>query len=299
MNQSTSRLSAFLYLMGFSFRRVIQARQMAIVAVVLLLILTGVVGMFTKQFGWDRYNARLMQSDPANLMFLGGGVLAPDIATSDFMVNLRKETRPLAVFSRWIVFSLDLNFLMPLWSLTFATAAIGSDREGKSLIWFLTRPLPRWAIYLAKFLGVLPWCLLFNLGGFALLCLAGGEVGRTVLGLYWPAILAGSLAFTALYCLIGAVFSRPAVVGMLYAFFFETILSELPVPGTLKRLSINYYTRCILYGSAEVQDIPTESGVLFVPLSETTAWIVLVGSTIVLSLIGMFAFSRLEYRDDG
>ena len=29
------------------------------------------------------------------------------------------------------------------------------------------------------------------------------------------------------------------------------MLSELPIPGTLKRLDINYYTRCLLYSAAE------------------------------------------------
>ena len=51
------------------------------------------------------------------------------------------------------------------------------------------------------------------------------------------------------------MFSRPAVVGLLYAFFFETILSELPVPGTVKRLSINYYTRCLMYSAAGEKDV--------------------------------------------
>ena len=117
--------------------------------------------------------------------------------------------------------------------------------------------------------------------------------------LYWPAILAGSLAFTAVFHFIAGLFSRPAVVGLLYAFFFETILSELPVPGTVKRLSINYYVRCLMYSAARSENVPVESESLFVPVSNRLAWSVLIGATIVITALGMWLFSRREYRDDG
>src|SRR5204862_5123117 len=97
------------------------------------------------------------------------------------------------MFARWVLFSLFLAFLLPLWSLSFATQALGGEREDRSLVWLLTRPLPRWSIYLAKFVGVLPWSLALNLGGFAIICWAAGPPGRTAFRLFWPAILAGSL----------------------------------------------------------------------------------------------------------
>jgi ABC-2 type transport system permease protein len=188
--------------------------------------------------------------------------------------------------------------LLPLWNLSFAASALGSDRESRSLIWLTTRPLPRSGIYLAKFLALLPWCLALNLGGFVLICLSGGEAGRKALTLYWPAVIAGTVTFAAVFHLIAALFSRPAIIGLLYAFFFETILSELPVPGTLKRLSINYYTRCLMYSAAQGEDVPTESSVLFVPVSDRVAWIVLIGATAVITAVGMWMFARTEYRDD-
>src|SRR5262249_17919029 len=82
------------------------------------------------------------------------------------------------VFSKLMVLSLFLGFLLPVWSLAFATEAFGGDRESNSLVWLLSRPLPRPAIYLAKFVAVLPWSLALNVGGFALLCLLAGPPGR-------------------------------------------------------------------------------------------------------------------------
>src|SRR4029077_10676671 len=137
-----------------------------------------------------------------------------------------------------------------------------------------------------------------TVGGFGILCLAGGEPGQKAFVLYAPGIFAGTLAFSALFHLIGAMFQKPSIVALLYAFFFETLLSELPIPGTLKRLSINYYTRCLLYSAARGEDVPVESSSLFVPVGPTTAWAVLLGVTVGLTVLGMWLFAKMEHRDD-
>jgi len=288
-----------LYLVTFSFWQMGRLKQMVRIAVGLLVLTCLVTALVTVRFGWDRTEQRLRRSHVRLLEFATGAVAAPVIESSPAVELMKKESRPLAVYSRWMVFFIFLGFLLPLWNLAFATSALGSDRENRSLIWLMTRPIPRWGIYLAKFFAVLPWCILLNLGGFALICLSGGKTGREAFGLYWPAVLGATLAFTAVFHLIAALFSRPAIVAMLYAFFFETILSELPVPGTVKRFSINYYARCLMYSAAGDRNVPVESASLFVPVSDRVAWTVLIGSSVVITLVGMWFFSRSEYRDDG
>jgi ABC-2 type transport system permease protein len=295
---NTSPLRAWLYLIAFSFRRQARVRQMVGIALALLVICLTLVGVFTVFADWNRFEWRKERIKPYNVEFLAGGMAHVAVDQSEYMDRLKQESQPLAVFSRWVVFLLFLGFLLPLFSLSFAAGAFGHEREGRSMVWLMTRPLPRSAVYLAKFLGSLPWCLGLTVGGFALLCLAGGEIGRKAFFLYGPGVFAGSLAFAAIFHLFGALFPRPAIVGLLYAFFFETLLSELPIPGTLKRLSINYYTRCLLYSAAESENVPTETSSLFVPVSPTTAWIVLLGATVGLTALGMWLFARSEYRDD-
>jgi ABC-type transport system involved in multi-copper enzyme maturation permease subunit len=293
-----SPVRAFAFLVGFAVRRQARVRQMVGIAAGLLLICLLLVGAFTESSGWDRTEWRLNRVKPYTVEHFGGALAHVAIHESDYMARLRQETRPLAVFSRWVVFLLFLGFLMPLFSLSFATGALGLEREGRSLVWLMTRPLPRSGVYLAKFLGMLPWCLALTVGGFGLLCLAGGQTGRQAFPLYAPGIFAGTVAFAALFHLFGALLPRPSIVGLLYAFFFETLLSELPIPGTLKRLSINYYTRCLLYSAAEGQDVPVESSSLFVPVGPATAWAVLLGATVGLTVLGMWLFAKMEHRDD-
>jgi ABC-2 type transport system permease protein len=199
-------------------------------------------------------------------------------------------------YSRWVIIGAFLGFVLPLFTLSYATAAFGTDRESRSLVWLMTRPIPRSGIYLAKFLGALPWCVLFGLGGFAGLCLAGGENGRKAFALYWPAAVVATISFSALFHLIGAIFRRPVVVGLIYVFFFEALVGSLP--GSLKLLSLTFYARCLMYNAAEAAGYPVEMLEVSQTVTSPTAWAVLSLAAVVLTGLGMWLFSRSEYRDD-
>jgi ABC-2 type transport system permease protein len=201
------------------------------------------------------------------------------------------------VFSSWVVFAAFSSFLLPLWTLSFATEGLGREREARNLLWVLTRPLSRPAIYLAKFAALLPWCLLLNLGGFALICLAGGRPGRLAFTVYWPAAFWGTLAYASLFHLFGALLRRPAVVALLYSFFLEAVAGNMP--GQFKRLSISYYVRCLMFDRAHEFGIQPERPQIFAPVGGTTAWLVLAGVTVFCVAIGALLFTRNEQLDVG
>ncbi|MCE9561500.1 MAG: ABC transporter permease [Planctomycetes bacterium] len=199
-------------------------------------------------------------------------------------------------FSRWVILGAYFGFVLPMFTLAYASAAFGTERESRSLVWVMTRPIPRSAIYTAKFLGTLPWCIVFGLGGFVVLCLAGGELGLRAMKMYWPAAVAGTIAFSAMFHLIGAIFRRPVVVGLVYVFFYEALVAALP--GSLKLLSLTFYARSLMYNAATTAGYPTNLLDLSQPETTETAWIVLVIATTALTITGMWLFSKLEYRDD-
>ncbi|MCI0701887.1 MAG: ABC transporter permease [Planctomycetia bacterium] len=199
-------------------------------------------------------------------------------------------------YSRWVILGTFLGFVLPLFTLSYASAAFGTDRESRSLVWLMTRPIPRSGIYLAKFLGTLPWCMAFGTGGFVALCLAGGERGREALALYWPPAVMATVTFAALFHLIGSIFRRPVVVGLIYVFFFEALVPSLP--GSLKLLSLTFYARSLMYNEAVDAGYPADMLAVSEPVSALTAWCVLVFATVAITLLGMWLFSRSEYRDD-
>ena len=82
-----------------------------------------------------------------------------------------------------------------------------------------------------------------------------------------------TISFSALFHLIGAIFRRPVVVGLVYVFFFEALVGSLP--GSLKLLSLTFYARCLMYNAAETAGYPVEMLEVSQTVTSPTAWAVL------------------------
>lgn len=304
---SPSPWRAWLYLIRLSIQRQARAHMMLWIALGLLAFALFVIALNTQAGRWSmsywRFPSRGGPAVEAYLRALedvgmlpwgpgGGEVYAAVIGGFRAFLD---QGSGFFVFSRWIVFGLFTTFLLPLWSLSFATEALGREREARNLLWVLTRPLSRPAIYLGKYLSILPWCLVLNVGGFALLCLAGGTVGRRAFSIYWPAVVWGTLAFCSLFHLLAACVRRPAMVALLYSFFLETLMGNLP--GHAKRLSISFYTRCLMFDRAHDFGIRPERPAIYLPVSGTTACLFLAGFTALCLLAGIVVFSRRDYLE--
>jgi ABC-type transport system involved in multi-copper enzyme maturation permease subunit len=249
-------------------------------------------------------------------------------------------------FAQFIFVDVYLILFLPLLCLCFGTQALGGEWEERSLVWVLTRPIPRPLIYLAKFVAALPWTLGCTLGGMWLAGLAAGTKhiawhwnavlaqhqpaagpftapllfpnlltttewhpqktwpGLEVVEQLWPAIALGSLAYLALFVLLGALFRRSTVIGMAYAFLLEAFFGL--TPGLLKRISLTFYTKCLAFDLAKDHTWPTYEGTLgivpdtktlFLPVSGEIARYVLITVILLLLGLGMWRFSRMEYRD--
>jgi ABC-2 type transport system permease protein len=307
------------YLVWLSFKRQAKARQMVLIALGLMLCSVAIVALITRYGNWGMHHRRhpfragfnYVQWVELTQVMTDGVPHAPGATGMQTAIlgacrvilsptAVDEQNRPLritefSVFSQWVVFLIFLSFLLPLWSLSFSTEAIGGDRENQSLIWLLSRPIPRPAIYLAKWVSLLPWSIGLNVGGFALLCLAGGVPGRRALVLYWPAVVWATLAFSALFLLFGAYFRRPAVVAIIYSFCLEVVLGNMP--GYLKRVSIGFYTRCLMFERAEEYGIQADKPSVFLPVEGWVAMTVLAGGALLLILLGMWVFSRSQYHE--
>jgi hypothetical protein len=299
----TSRLRAWLYLVRLCLERQARARQMVWIAVGLLVVTATIVFLNTLAQRWGMSEWRSPRgvgprySDVVErLLVIPVGFAAGSVrnALAGSFAELLQRSG-FFVFSTWLVFAIFVSFLLPIWSLSFGTEAIGGEREGRTLIWLLTQPLSRPEVYLAKFVALLPYTLGLNLGGFAVLCIAAGSAGTLALRLFWPAVLLGSLAFASVFHFMGACFRRPALVAIVYSFFLETVLGNMP--GTMKRISIGFYTRCMMYESAQAYGVQPEKPSIFLPVDGRVAAWVLVALTVVFLGLGMIVFSRVEHQD--
>ncbi len=306
--EHASGLRAWWYLVRLSVQRQSRSHQMVWVALMLLGLTTTIILLTAARNRWGMHHWRSPRgSGPRFEQFLESGQLLryavpwspPAAAFQDSLLLTSRELLAHSgfyVFSNSIVFVVFMSFLLPIWSMAFATDALGGERESRSLLWLLTRPLPRWSIFLAKFVALLPWALALSLGGFAILCLAAGAPGRQALTLYWPAVVLGCLAFCSLFHLMSACFRRAAIVALVYSFFLETILGNMP--GYMKRISISFYTRCLMFDQAATLGVgPPQRPSIYLPVDGPTAVWVLVGLTLAFLAAGTVVFARTEYQD--
>lgn len=259
-----AELRGLCYLIWLTFRRQVFARK-SIVAGVLIVMLTMATAIWTQ-----RIESRV---DPE--------VADPALKQLDFLTNT-------------VVVRLFVSFLLPILVLTYATAAIGEEREDRTLVYTLIRPLSRFRVYLAKALGILPVVLITALGGYGMVCLAGGEAGRFAWNNYWPAILLGCLAYTGLFLLFGAGLPRPVIMAVVYVFLVEALLGNMP--GTIKRLAVSFYVNCIIFESAGKAGVEPELP-MYGNISAWSALTVLGLLTVFLLWLGGLWFHRREFRD--
>lgn len=299
---------AWCFLVRLSFGRQARAHLMVWVALGLLLLTVFIVALSTRlnvyNRGFERWpqdRGRFHVHHLQQLAAAGGLAPEPAHAIIDLALAVYRgavyEGSQFYIFTRWIVFEIVATFLLPIWSIAFAIEGIGREREAQNLLWVLTRPLSRPAIYLAKYVALLPWCLLLNLGGFALICAAGGRTGLLALELYWPAVFVATFAFAALFHLLSATFRHAAVLALLYSFFIEMVVGNLP--RDLKRFSLSFYMRCMMYDEAGGFGIQPENPLIYQTVSGTSACLVLAGATVAMLAVGAWIFARKEYLDAG
>ncbi len=198
------------------------------------------------------------------------------------------------VFTKNVVFSVFLGFLLPLWCLTFSVEGLGSEREGKTLFWLFTKPIPRSSIYLGRFLTILPWVLSWSLGGFFVLSVCAGEGGIFAFKLFWLPIALASITYASVFFFMGACLPRASLIALAYAFVVETLLGSMP--GSLKQLSIAFYARSMMFQQSAEVGVILEQGGGYADFPQSTAIMFMMGIASIFLFAGVFVFGKIELR---
>jgi ABC-type transport system involved in multi-copper enzyme maturation permease subunit len=144
-----------------------------------------------------------------------------------------------------MIWGFFVRFATPVLAVFYGTSLIADEVEDKTLTYLFTRPVPRSAVLLGKYLAylvcttgvVLPSVVLVWL----LIAPVNGALGETFVSLVKDlGILGAGLAvYGAVFALVGATVKRPLVFGLAFIFGWETL--ALALPGFLRRFSVAYY----------------------------------------------------------
>jgi ABC-2 type transport system permease protein len=141
----------------------------------------------------------------------------------------------------WVLY---VRVIIPVLGVFYGTALMADEVEDKTLTYLFTRPVPRGAVLLGKYLAYLVCTCLVVLPSVMLtyfLVVPFAEIGATFRPLVLDlGILALGLAvYGAVFAFVGTWLKRPLVVGLMFAFGWEQVAMVLP--GYLRQFTVAHY----------------------------------------------------------
>jgi ABC-type transport system involved in multi-copper enzyme maturation permease subunit len=195
-------------------------------------------------------------------------------------------------FSAFIM-TIYLSAVVPLSALAFGTSALGNDREDRTLLFVLMRPIPPALVLLARWVAALPLALGVVTASFASYCWLAGEVGVIAWQLYLPAIFWTMFAYVGLFHLFAVMFRHATIIALAYAVFVEMMLGNMP--GIIKRVAVNYYGKSLMYTAGAAEGLQSPDPRFFEPIAAATAQWSLIGIGLGSLAIAAVIFTRREY----
>jgi ABC-type transport system involved in multi-copper enzyme maturation permease subunit len=151
----------------------------------------------------------------------------------------------------WVLY---LRIIVPILGIFYGTSLMADEVEDKTITYLFTRPIPRSAVLVGKYLAYLASTVLIVLPSvmlvyFLVMPSGGGGLGAIARG--FPDLLRdlgllalGLAVYGALFAFIGAQLKRPLLVGLFFAFGWELVV--LSLPGYLKQFTIAYYVQALV-----------------------------------------------------
>jgi ABC-type transport system involved in multi-copper enzyme maturation permease subunit len=173
---------------------------------------------------------------------------------------------------------LYLDILLPLAALIHGTRLIRDDVEARTIVYLLSRPLPRPALLTGAFAAYLAAVFVVAIPAVTLGFVLTG--GNSLLRVLAAAVLA-LFAFGAAFTLLGVMLARPLPVALILLFGWERLSNA---PGLLPRVTLTGWVRALAGGPSAPAGIEPLHAVLVLGLL-----------TLVCAAAAAIVFSHREY----
>ncbi len=217
---------------------------------------------------------------------------------SGFQINgVRAAGTSVFGMMMWLLY---IRFIVPVLGVFYGTSLIADEVDDKTITYLFTRPIPRRAVLLGKFLAYLVCTILLVLPSVMVVFFLIAPTGGSTVAEGFPSLVKdfgmlaiGLAAYGAVFALVGTRLRRPLVVGLVFAFGWEPAV--LLFPGYLKRLTVAYYLQALV-----THEMPQDSAVsvllqVFRELPTAATSLVCLAVIIVLTL--WFAGRAVEQRE--
>jgi len=156
----------------------------------------------------------------------------------------RMEVTGSAIFGLmiWVFF---VRFSVPVLAVFYGTSLIADEVEDRTITYLFTRPIPREAVLLGKYLAYLACTVFVVLPSVVIVWLLVVPIGGRLSDSFFDLVkdlgllVAGLAVYGAFFAMIGARLKRPLLIGLIFVFGWEVLVMALP--GSLKRLTVAFY----------------------------------------------------------
>lgn len=150
-----------------------------------------------------------------------------------------------------MIWMLYLRFIVPILGVFYGTALIADEVEDRTITYLFTRPIPRGAVLIGKYLAFLASTVLLVFPTVIVVFLVLVPLGGGSLAAMFPKLLAdlgmlgmGLATYGAVFGWVGARVPRPLVAGLVFVLGWEPAV--LLFPGYLKHLTVAYYLQALV-----------------------------------------------------
>jgi len=222
-----------------------------------------------------------------------------EMGLSSFRINGTPVPGP--VIFGGMIWLLYLRFVVPVLGAFYGTSLMSDEVEDRTITYLFTRPVPRGAVIIGKYLSYLACTGMVVLPSVTAVYLlitpvSGGSIGATFLQLLTDlGLLAIGLAvYGAVFALIGALVPRPLVAGLLLIFGWEQV--ALVIPGYLRRFTIAHYLQALVPHAMPQDDTVAAIQSLFAnPPTASASLIYLAVITLAALWLAARTVDRREY----
>jgi ABC-type transport system involved in multi-copper enzyme maturation permease subunit len=168
------------------------------------------------------------------------------IGGSTMKVNNVAVTGGPAIFGL-MIWAFYVRFAIPVLGAFYGTALIADEVDDKTITYLFTRPIPRSAVLVGKFLAYLVCTMCVVMPSIVLVWLViipmGGSLGESFPDLVKDlGLLAVGLAvYGAVFAYVGSAVKRPLLVSLFFVIGWENAV--MAFPGYLKRFTVSYYVQ--------------------------------------------------------
>ncbi|MFS4091773.1 ABC transporter permease subunit [Streptomyces sp. AF1A] len=168
-----------------------------------------------------------------------------------------------------------LATMVPIIGVIAGTGAIGPEIDDGSVVYLLAKPLKRPTIIFTKLIVAIAATMVFSAVPTMVAGLILNGNGQQIAVAYTVAALVASIAYSALFLLLGTVSRHAVVFGLVYALVWEALFGSL-VPGA-RTLSVQQWSLAVAHkvtgGDLVTSDVglPTAT-VLLVAVTVLATW---------------------------